>query len=271
MGKIIFFDIDGTLIGYDGKMPDSTLEALRRAKENGNRIALCTGRSKTQIYPWLLELGFDGIVAAAGAYVECGGDIIFHQCMEKKAIHKAVEYFKQTNVVYGFQSQNGVMVYEDQAQRVYQVYEDMGLDKARLERLLAGQIIVEGEGFFDKVEKLFYYRSTNPVSTVQKALFPDMEVTISSFEEPDESSGEVSGIGINKALGMQRFIEHYGIDRKDTIAFGDGPNDVEMMQYAKIGIAMGNSIEFLKNYAYMVTDDIKEDGILHALQKLGIV
>ena len=64
MGKIIFFDIDGTLVGFKGDILDSTREALQAAKRNGHKILLCTGRSKNQIYPWLLEEGFQGIVAA---------------------------------------------------------------------------------------------------------------------------------------------------------------------------------------------------------------
>lgn len=271
MGKIIFFDIDGTLVGYDGKMPDSTKEALHKAKENGHKIALCTGRSKNQIHSWLMDVGFDGIVGAAGAYVECDGEVIFHQCMEPKTVKKAVDYFNRHDIVYGFQSQSGVLVYEEQAPRFRQVFVDMGVEIGKIDQLLDGQQIVYGDEFFSKVEKLAYYNSPIEVKGVLDALRPEMDVTASSFEEPDESSGEVSTAGVNKALGMQKMIAYYGLEQKDTIAFGDGPNDVEMMQYAKIGVAMGNAVEFLKSHAYMVTDDVSADGIWHAMQKLGII
>ena len=91
MGKIIFFDIDGTLVGFKGNILASTRKALQAAKRNGHKILLCTGRSKNQIYPWLLEEGFQGIVAAAGAYVECDGKIIYHHTMQKEDVQKAVK------------------------------------------------------------------------------------------------------------------------------------------------------------------------------------
>ena len=74
MGKALYFDVDGTLVNFQGKMPGSAAAALKKAQQNGHQIVLCSGRSRIQIYPWLVELGFDGIVAATGAYVECGGN-----------------------------------------------------------------------------------------------------------------------------------------------------------------------------------------------------
>ena len=67
MGKALFFDIDGTLVNFQGKMPDSAKQALMQVKKNGHQIVICSGRSVCQIYPWLLDLGFDGLIAAAGA------------------------------------------------------------------------------------------------------------------------------------------------------------------------------------------------------------
>ena len=78
--KLLFFDIDGTLVGFDQKMPASTKEALLRAKANGHKLFLCTGRCRTQIYPWLLsDYPFDGLVMCAGANVYVGDEQIYHK------------------------------------------------------------------------------------------------------------------------------------------------------------------------------------------------
>ena len=66
-------------------------------------------------------------------------------------------------------------------------------------------------------------------------------------------------------------MEYFGLTREDTVAFGDGPNDMEMLQYAKIGVAMGNAVLELKQHAYMVTDDIGYAGVAHAMLKLGLI
>ncbi len=271
MGKIIFFDIDGTLVGFKSAVLASTKEALQAAKRNGHKILLCTGRSKNQIYPWLLEEGFDGIIAAAGAYVECDGKVIYHKIMEKAAIQKAVRYLREQKTPYGFQSAAGTIVHKDQQEAMHQVFVDMGVDLEKIVRIFAGLSAETGEGFYPKVEKMMYYNCPVPVSEVQKVFAPEMDVTVTSFEEPDEYSGEVTTAGVNKATGMQKAVEYFGLMQEDTIAFGDGPNDMEMLQYANIGVAMGNAVNELKKHAYMVTDHIENAGVAHAMLKLGLI
>ncbi len=271
MGKIIFFDIDGTLVGFKGDILDSTREALQAAKRNGHKILLCTGRSKNQIYPWLLEEGFQGIVAAAGAYVECDGKVIYHHTMKKEDVQKAVANLRKWQAPYGFQSATGTIVHADQKDAMQRVFTDMGIDIEKIEQIFSGLLVENGEDFYDRVEKMMYYHCPKTVSEVQKVLAPDMDVTVTSFEEPDECSGEITTAGVNKATGMQKAVEYFGLIREDTVAFGDGPNDMEMLQYAKIGVAMGNAVLELKQHAYMVTDDIGHEGVAHAMLKLGLI
>ena len=87
----------------------------------------------------------------------------------------------------------------------------------------------------------------------------------------DQMSGEMTKMGVNKATGMQRLMDELKIGREDTIAFGDGPNDVEMLQFAGTGVAMGNAIPAVKQYADMVTDKIDEDGLYHAFERLHLL
>ncbi len=74
-----------------------------------------------------------------------------------------------------------------------------------------------------------------------------------------------------KEHGMLRFIEKYGLKAEDSIAFGDGNNDVEMLRYAGIGVALGNGSDDVKAAGDYVTSDIDEDGVFKALQHLGIL
>ena len=72
--KYIFLDIDRTLVDFQGKLADSALEALETAKSNGHKLFVCTGRQRSQIYPWLLEkVEFDGALCSSGAYVMADG------------------------------------------------------------------------------------------------------------------------------------------------------------------------------------------------------
>lgn len=82
--KYIFLDIDGTLVDFQGKLADSALKALETAKSNGHKLFVCTGRQRSQIYPWLLEkVEFDGAVCSSGAYVMTDGECIAQYCFSK--------------------------------------------------------------------------------------------------------------------------------------------------------------------------------------------
>ena len=70
---------------------------------------------------------------------------------------------------------------------------------------------------------------------------------------------------------MSKYIAYAGIAKEDTIAFGDGPNDFDMIEYAAVGVAMGNAVEGLKSRADLITKGIDEDGIAHALHTLGLI
>ena len=76
---------------------------------------------------------------------------------------------------------------------------------------------------------------------------------------------------MNKATGITHYVKYMGGDMKDTIAFGDGPNDTEMLSSVELSVAMGNSSDDLKALADVVTDDVREDGLKNAFRKLGII
>ena len=104
MGKVLFFDIDGTLVNFQGEMLDETRRALRQVQENGHRIVICSGRSLFQIYSWLLDMGFDGIIGAAGAYVECDGKTIYAHHMKKEALMAARTLLERLGASYAAQT-----------------------------------------------------------------------------------------------------------------------------------------------------------------------
>jgi hydroxymethylpyrimidine pyrophosphatase-like HAD family hydrolase len=75
----------------------------------------------------------------------------------------------------------------------------------------------------------------------------------------------------SKAIGIDCILHHYGIDRNECIGFGDGGNDVEMLEYCGIGVAMGNADDSVKSHADYVTTSVDEEGIEHALTELGVI
>lgn len=275
--KIIFFDIDGTLINFGGDFPESAKEALRLAKANGHQIFLCTGRSKCQIEERLLEFGFDGFVSGAGAYVEYHGKEVFSNYMTERQLANLLNYLESNNMIYVLQSTDKVIATEACGKAVLANFMEMlkGDVPKNISQIFEHQKIdndlVANAKEYKNIEKACYYKANYPLEQIIEDLKEEYDVTAMSFNDVRDSSGEITVKGITKALGMEKIVEFLGATREDTIAFGDGPNDFEMIEYAGIGVAMGNASDDLKAKADVITTHIAEDGIYNGMKKLNLI
>lgn len=156
-------------------------------------------------------------------------------------------------------------------QQILNIMSDMGITEEHLRQLVGEFFIQEDVWNNEKEEKLIYYDAPFGVARVHADLEPYFDVVALSLSGADDYCGEVGINGIHKATGMKLYLEYVGIPREDSIAIGDGPNDLQMMDYAGIGIAMGNAREEVKKRADMVTSHIDEDGLYHALDRLGLL
>ncbi|MBQ6590600.1 MAG: HAD-IIB family hydrolase [Lachnospiraceae bacterium] len=119
---------------------------------------------------------------------------------------------------------------------------------------------------------MIYHGSPLTVAEMQQKFEPlGIKVTEASIQKPNPYDGEVTVLGVTKREGMQAVEQYYGLSRADTIAFGDGANDLQMLEYAGIGVCMGDGAESAKARADLVTDALAEDGLLHAMERLGLV
>lgn len=92
MNKIIFLDVDGTLMDYENRLPASAVGAVHRARENGHRVYICTGRSKAEVYPELWDIGPAGMTSGNGCYVEDHGQVIPHQTVPPGQCRRVADY-----------------------------------------------------------------------------------------------------------------------------------------------------------------------------------
>ena len=272
--KLLFFDIDGTLIAFDGTFPESAKKALKKAQENGHEIFLCSGRNRCQIDPVLAEFGFDGYVTSAGASAEYHGTIIFDSYMEPQKYKELVSYFEKNHMAYIIQCSDKVLMTtksRDIIRESFRMYR-----KRMVGDVVFPDQVLDDEPFefyktHPNAEKACYFMSDTPVTKIASDLSHIFDVTKMSYNDGTDKNGEITQMGITKAVGMEKMAEHLGLTKEDVIAFGDGPNDFEMMDYAGFSVAMGNAIDELKKSADYVTSDIKEDGILNALKHLNLI
>ena len=271
--KVVFLDMDGTLILPDGTMPESAREALRRARANGHEMVICTGRSTTQIEPVLKENAdlFDGCVAAAGAQVSRGGETIWHDCMSPEMAKKLVDFFRAHNVTYFLQADSGVYAEPASLQAIVNAFKALGRTEIDVEEIFGYTVLDEHPENVPYIEKCCYFECPHPADVVQRELGPDFYVIDSSYKVTRFCDGEINKAGVNKATGMEKYLEAAGVPHEDCIAFGDGPNDLEMIQYAALGVCMGNGTDRLKALADRICGRIDEDGIYNEFQALGLI
>jgi Cof subfamily protein (haloacid dehalogenase superfamily) len=277
--KIVFIDIDGTLLMENGIIPESAQQACRQARENGHLLYLCTGRSKAEIYDSIWNVGFDGLIGAAGGYVESGNEMLYHQKVTPEDVKHLVDYFNTHEVDFILESNTALYGSRNlQPHLERRIYGDLLNDPAAQERkrlsphpFIATLVCGEENLYLEDVNKVCFLESSLTFEQIREELdgrFTAIQCTIPVF---GENSGELMIPGIHKASAIARLLNHLNIPREDSIGIGDGLNDLEMLEYCQVGIAMGNAREQVKAVADDITDRIEEDGLYNCFLKYGLI
>lgn len=273
----VFLDVDGTLVNDRGEVPDTAAWAVQRARANGHRVFLCTGRSTSQLWPEIVEIGFDGVVAAAGGFVEVGGEVLANRGIPVDEVRHVVEFFGARGVDYLLESNAGLFGSAHIRDRLRQLFFSTVTDEdvlAGMERGLSGFIdsIAVGVDPLDRpINKVLFLDSDVTLDEVRAEFAGTFEVIPASVPMFGPNSGELAQIGVHKASGIALITEHLGIAREQTLAIGDNFNDREMLEMAGVGIAMGNAPESVKDIADEVTGTPDEGGIRAAFARHGLL
>lgn len=264
-------DVDGTMVDFNGEIPESAKQAVRMAKQNGHKLVVCSGRSRFQIQEELLTLGFDGIVGGAGAFVISEDKEIYHAYIDAEHRKSIYDYLEGNGFLFCFQADDGVVLNQRSRDGIWDVMEDMGMSTERLESLSGKMHVTDEPWENERNEKIIYYKAPFPVEKVHADVLPYFDAVALSLDGADAYAGEIGINGINKSTGMQIYLDYVGVAREDTIAVGDGPNDLQMMEFAGTSVAMGNARADVKALADLVTARVDEDGIYKAFEQLGLL
>jgi len=268
--KALFFDIDGTLVStVNHRIPQSAIDALLEAHEKGHKLFISTGRTILQ-FPYLDDLPFDGYITLNGAF-ECTGGLS-NPKGGQASLGTAKEIYSQA---FPQSIKDRIADYQD------------GPDKFPMlimsESLVTMNYIDDEVIAFNKLVdidatkiRLMGPRERVKYTVHQFCAFikPEREKDLadSLFADCDLSRWnryfmDVNQKGISKGRGMDEILKYYDIPLEDSIAFGDGGNDISIIEHAAIGIAMANGNEATKAAADYITDAVDEDGISKALHK----
>jgi len=278
MQKIIFLDVDGTLVDDNGVIPETAKFAVKQARSNGHLVFLCTGRSISILFPEVLEIGFDGIVGAAGGYIELNGEVLFHEVIKKDNLQLVVDYFNKHEIDFFLETNGGLFASKSCKESIRVLIDNLFANEqdsqAELRKSMLSfynSIIEEEELVRDDINKIGFLGSAVPIESITQQFPTIFSVIPSTVPFFGTNSGEVSIFGIHKASAIEKVIEHLGINKENTYAFGDGSNDIEMLQFVQYGVAMGNAKEEVKKAANDITDRHDEDGIYNSFKKYGLL
>lgn len=270
--KIIFLDIDGTLIDYTQQLPQSAREALSRAQANGHKLLISSGRSKPSIYPWLLNLGFDGIIAGEGAYAEFGGKIVFESAIPEAQISRVYTYLNDRKIGFYEESNSGLhgnRYFLSETARSFGVSEEVAAEN--LQTAFPG-LTFDHQDYHLDVNKVSFVMSPRiSKSELEKEFGEYFRIGIWNIFGKGRDFGDFTQKNLTKATAVAVLLDKLGLKREDTFAFGDSFNDIEILQYCQTGIAMGNAVDELKAVADYVTSDVTDDGVFKAFRHFGLI
>lgn len=256
--KAIFFDIDGTLVSFNThKVPQSAIDALDELREKGIKIFVATGRMLSMVNV-LDGIAFDGYISYNGAYcVDEKLNEIYANPFAKEDLETLVKHLEKDPFAVSFMGKDEMTV-NIPSDRVQAVADHIAVAPPRVEDpwttiqndIFQFCIYVDE----DKEKWLMENILVNHESNRWTPLFADVNVK-----------------GNTKQSGIDQILKHYNIDLSETMAFGDGGNDIPMLKHVAMGIAMGNASDSVKQAADYITDTVDNDGIRKALVHFGLL
>lgn len=275
MIKALFFDIDGTLVSFKShRIPESTIRGIEQAHKNGYKIFIATGRPYMIInnIPEIQGRGIiDGYITMNGAYCFTGDPSSKEKNQESlnqiKILHKGAISTSDIAAVADF-------CYQKQ-------YPCIFVEENKMSVLQPNELVTN---IFHDFLKVDYFPEVDYEEIKSKKIFQISPFVTQEQEEllMERLSGCVSGRwhpafsdltskGNTKADGLKVIIKEFGLKRSELMTFGDGGNDIPMLLYAGLGVAMGQASENVKANANYVTSSVDEDGIYKALKNFNII
>lgn len=254
--KAAFFDIDGTLVSFKTHhIPESTHIALAKLREKGIKVFISSGRHMSAIDN-LGDEHFDGYITVNGSLCYLDGQIIHRRQIPKSDIYGWID-FQDTYMVDSCVVTEKKMYINKISEATSNFFKLLNLpypDVIDL-RLIADEPVYQIVGLIERDQ-----------DRIARASLPNC-----AFKRWHPSFADIVLEGSDKSCGMQALLDRVGITPAECIAFGDGGNDIEMLEFAGIGVAMGGSAPIVIQSADYETTSVDEDGILNALTHFNII
>lgn len=275
--KIIFIDVDGTLISYDKYLPISAIEAIKMARINGHLIFLCTGRSKAQIYKRIWDIGVDGYVGGNGSYIEYNDKVIFHKLLSKKECTEIVDYLNTKNIEYYLESNNGLFIsknFEEVGGKAFLTYNKLCdvKDYQNTTIYTSLQGIKETDNYYrDDVNKISYVLNSKDDYRDLKSKFPNLKHGYWGGGTINPIFGYITSENVSKGNAVDFILKYLNMNKEDSISIGDSTIDIPMFKSTGYSVCVETGTSDAKNIADYICEPIEADGLSKTFKKLNLI
>lgn len=256
MIKIAFFDVDGTILKLGHKeLSENTVLALRQLRENGILLCMATGRGWTTI-PHFKDIEFDLFVTFNGSYIRNKEQVIFQNPLDNNDKNIIINNLKKMNRPLAISNER--LIVTNGTDKDLEDYFSM----ANLEMIIADN--------FDKLceSNIYQIMCSCNKKEYEEVLQGTTNTKITAWWD---KAVDIIPLQCDKGNAVNQVLQYYGFTRDEAIAFGDGANDIEMLETAGIGVAMGNAKDEVKARADVVCKSVEEDGVYHYCVDNGLI
>ena len=270
--KMICIDMDGTLLNSKKKLSQGNKDALKRAYESGVHIIICTGRNSRSALYFSNEIGVkSAVIANNGALVldEDEEVLIFKEALEKEQCKELIEVAKKFKAVPNFHSLGKIYLNSKFRKLLNDLFFNRKVpEKYKIKSIYLKEdagwnsLFESGKEVFGKC--IFVENNRNKLKQIENELKKDesFEITYSG-----KYCLEINSRGVSKGRAVKILAEHHGIKQEEIICIGDNGNDISMIKYAGLGVAMKNGTEQVKEIADYITDTNDNDGVAKVVEK----
>lgn len=256
--KIAFFDVDGTLVDMKKKViTPAMIETLKHLKENGIILCMATGRGP-YLVPSFPGIDFDVFLSYNASYCYTKDEVIFSNPIPKEDVKAVVENASEIHRPVFLAGVEGGGA--------------NGCDKDLADYFAIAKSKVNVLDKFD-FEKLMDKKVYQMMVGCYKEEYADIlrDVDGARITAWWTRAADITPANGNKGVGVRKILDYYHLDKENAIAFGDGTNDIEMLEAVGTGVAMGNATDDVKTVADAICGHVAEDGIYHYCKEQGLI
>lgn len=273
--RAVFLDFDGTFADH-GVVPPPHADAVRRARANGHRVLVCTGRPLSILDEDLIG-EFDGVVTSAGARVDLGGRTLCDHRIPADLARRAVEVLEEHGAAYCLES----------PEAMYAPARAITMLEGRLRTLLDaasadGPAATGARTILDALQvpddlrdcsfaKISVWDSPTGIDALAEQIGPGLRALPNSISGDSARSGELQNADVDKADGVAVVAAHLGLGLEDTVGAGDGMNDVGMLETVGTAIAIEGSPAPVLAPADIVVPGPARHGLVEAFERIGLI